>query len=234
MATAEHLTPDWHWDEILIVARYVEDNNGKALGSGGRLNAHVQHLLNKATIHPEVDGRKVLRTPGSISRKSSDLESIHPDYKGKPTKGGATTREVLKHWLADPAAARNEAIALEEMIERGEPMQTRGPAGEITTASEGTALLVRHKRRERNPALRAAKIRNATTLDCEVCGLNFEATYGARGAGYIEVHHTLPLHISGTVDTKLTDLALLCANCHRMIHRAPWITPDELRAQLNA
>lgn len=33
--------------------------------------------------------------------------------------------------------------------------------------------------------------------------------------------------------TKLSDLALICANCHRMIHRrAPWPTPKELRAQI--
>jgi 5-methylcytosine-specific restriction protein A len=33
--------------------------------------------------------------------------------------------------------------------------------------------------------------------------------------------------------TKLSDLALLCANCHRMIHaRRPWLSMDELRAYL--
>jgi predicted HNH restriction endonuclease len=30
--------------------------------------------------------------------------------------------------------------------------------------------------------------------------------------------------------TKLADLALVCSNCHRMIHRrARWLTIDELR-----
>jgi putative restriction endonuclease len=30
--------------------------------------------------------------------------------------------------------------------------------------------------------------------------------------------------------TRLEDLALLCANCHRMIHRAsPWLSVEELR-----
>jgi hypothetical protein len=33
--------------------------------------------------------------------------------------------------------------------------------------------------------------------------------------------------------TRLADLALLCANCHRMIHaRRPWLTLDELRGLL--
>lgn len=33
--------------------------------------------------------------------------------------------------------------------------------------------------------------------------------------------------------TRLQDLALLCANCHRMIHRArPWLSVEEVRASL--
>ncbi|MET7850510.1 HNH endonuclease [Streptomyces avermitilis] len=54
------------------------------------------------------------------------------------------------------------------------------------------------------------------------------------GDGYIEVHHRLPFHISGVTETRIADLALLCANCHRMCHRSfrgeSWRTPDALRA----
>ncbi|WP_425546396.1 HNH endonuclease [Amycolatopsis minnesotensis] len=64
-----------------------------------------------------------------------------------------------------------------------------------------------------------------------MCGFDFEHTYGDRGARYIECHHAIPLHVSGETTTRLSNLVLLCANCHRMIHRgAKWITPDELRA----
>lgn len=34
----------------------------------------------------------------------------------------------------------------------------------------------------------------AKQLACEACGFDFEATYGPRGAGYIECHHVVPLH----------------------------------------
>ncbi|MET9496757.1 HNH endonuclease [Streptomyces sp. NPDC006552] len=39
----------------------------------------------------------------------------------------------------------------------------------------------------------------------------------ARGARdrYIECHHVVPLHEAGEGRTKLSDLALTCANCHR-------------------
>ena len=57
-------------------------------------------------------------------------------------------------------------------------------------------------------------------LICEVCTLNFADRYGKHGAGYIEVHHLTPIAKLGTgAKTRLSDLALVCANCHRMLHR---------------
>jgi 5-methylcytosine-specific restriction protein A len=65
---------------------------------------------------------------------------------------------------------------------------------------------------------KAAKAAGA--LACEVCRFNFELAYGALGAGYIEVHHTKPVYMMKPgAKTKLSDLALLCSNCHRMAHR---------------
>ncbi len=50
----------------------------------------------------------------------------------------------------------------------------------------------------------------------------------------MEAHHTRPVHeINPGQVTRLADLALVCANCHRMIHaRRPWLTMPELRALL--
>jgi 5-methylcytosine-specific restriction enzyme A len=77
--------------------------------------------------------------------------------------------------------------------------------------------------------------RNGQALCCEVCGFDFEQTYGERGRGYIECHHIVPLHVAGPRTTRLVDLALLCANCHRIIHaRPPWLTPAELRSVVTA
>jgi 5-methylcytosine-specific restriction protein A len=37
--------------------------------------------------------------------------------------------------------------------------------------------------------------------------------------------------LDGLTPTKLNDLALVCSNCHRMLHRAkPLLLPDELRS----
>ncbi|RME88331.1 MAG: hypothetical protein D6770_07190, partial [Anaerolineae bacterium] len=73
---------------------------------------------------------------------------------------------------------------------------------------------------ERNPKVRSAAIRIHGTK-CMACGFDFEAVYGERGKGYIEVHHTVPV---SSLDGEMLidpekDVVVLCANCHRMVHR---------------
>ena len=51
----------------------------------------------------------------------------------------------------------------------------------------------------------------------------------------IECHHIKPLHtLAEAQTTRLEDLALLCSNCHRMVHaRRPWLTVDDLKSLLS-
>lgn len=60
-------------------------------------------------------------------------------------------------------------------------------------------------------------------VKCLICGMDFEATYGEYGKGFIHVHHLRPLHMvkkDYIVDYK-NDLIPVCPNCHAMIHRIP-------------
>ncbi|MGY3445525.1 5-methylcytosine-specific restriction protein A [Bradyrhizobium sp. USDA 4473] len=83
---------------------------------------------------------------------------------------------------------------------------------------------VQHRRRE--DSMRRHKIEDALArtgkLVCEVpkCGFDFEKRYGAVGKGYAQVHHLVPLHKAPKTGRKVTlnDLAIVCANCHAMIH----------------
>lgn len=55
---------------------------------------------------------------------------------------------------------------------------------------------------------------------CMGCGFNFEKKYGEIGKGYIHVHHLKPISESGeTIINPKTDLNVLCANCHSIVHR---------------
>ena len=142
-------------------------------------------------------------------------------------------------WEGNPALIRAEAQALRAVSVpvADDPLLYLDEELDEIAASEGRSVLVAHYRRERNRALRQAKIAAVRArgghTGCEVCGFDFEATYGKIGEDFIEVHHVVPLHVSGETITRLGDLALLCSNCHRMVHRAiPWLTPDQLRERL--
>lgn len=104
-------------------------------------------------------------------------------------------------------------------------------------AAEGRRRLVRHFRRERKSWLVAEKKRDVRqssgSLGCEVCEFDFAAVYGTRGDDYCEVHHRRPLAADNAPrSTSLKDLAVVCANCHRMLHRSPWLAVGELRRLL--
>ena len=105
-------------------------------------------------------------------------------------------------------------------------------AGKITIVSEddesaypeGKERYSQHRSYERDPNLaeKAKSIRLESTgkLQCDVCSFDFSVTYGELGQGYIEAHHTVPLaNLCGKRKTKLSEIALVCSNCHRMLHR---------------
>ncbi len=71
--------------------------------------------------------------------------------------------------------------------------------------------------------------------ECAACGLRFEQRYGDLGAGFIHVHHVIPISELGP-DYKLNpieDLRPVCPNCHAMLHRhRPPLSIEALREML--
>jgi hypothetical protein len=94
----------------------------------------------------------------------------------------------------------------------------------LISGLEGSKKFVAHLRRERKPGIVEAKkkqvLKDTGRLKCEVCGFDFREKYGKLGEAFSEAHHKTPLSAVKTeVETTLDDLAILCSNCHRMIHR---------------
>jgi 5-methylcytosine-specific restriction protein A len=90
-----------------------------------------------------------------------------------------------------------------------------------TTVTE-TRKYAYHRKVERNrSATKKAKAFHGTR--CQACDLSFAERYGEIGSGFIEAHHLKPigtLEEGASVDYDIAaDFAVLCANCHRMIHR---------------
>ena len=112
------------------------------------------------------------------------------------------------------------AAAFFEDVARCMPRATSaGEQAEVYPQSENRKRVVSHLQRERSRLLAAeCKIRDG--YQCRVCGFRFEKRYGTLGAEFAEAHHLIPLgKLRGQTRTRLEDLATVCANCHRMLHR---------------
>lgn len=119
-------------------------------------------------------------------------------------------------------------------LQAGIPVEGIRQARSPEARTEGGDKVYISIKRERDPKLRKDALA-IHGLDCMACGFNFERTYGALGTGFIEVHHVVPLSEAGKSKTDpATDLIVLCANCHRMVHRERGVclSLEELRAQI--
>jgi predicted HNH restriction endonuclease len=105
----------------------------------------------------------------------------------------------------------------------------------VQSGTEGGRYKVVISKLERDRALRDRAI-SIHGLNCKACGFNFGEYYGKFGEGYIHVHHLELLASFGdrrTVNPE-TDLTVLCANCHCIVHRRrrQLLSIDELRAMI--
>lgn len=101
--------------------------------------------------------------------------------------------------------------------------------------SEGKQNLKKHLVRERNQKLikkaKAKLIKVNGALYCEVCTFDFAKVYGTLGENFIEAHHMKPVsEMTDDEKTNIDDLAMVCSNCHSMLHRTKsWIRKEDLK-----
>lgn len=226
--------PDWTLDEeILALAVYLR------VGLVGESNPEVQELsvlLQHLSIHSESVRTPTFRNVNGVARKLSDLHTHKPGYEGKQTNGSKLDTLIWQRYGNDPG--KIETLA--KSIRNGADFVRVAEDDEAemeTTHFEGRIFYRMHRRRERDPKIRKRKLAQMLkvqgALTCEACDVSLERRYGAPGTMIYECHHIQPLSISGETVTELTDVAILCPNCHRFAHRiVPWPNIDELRSRL--
>lgn len=227
--------PDWTRDEVILACDLVARNNWHGLPAGDQRVIELSSLLQQLDIHPHDERGPDFRNANGVARKTSDIATRHPDYRGKPTRGGQHDHSVLEEFLEDTSTMTQLTQAIRDVMANIGPRTDMSPDLDVEelSAAEGRVLERRHLTRERDPKLRARKIKAARKavgrIACEACDFDFARTYGDRGLDFAECHHRVPLHASGPTLTRLEDLVLLCSNCHRMIHRyTPWLTFEQL------
>lgn len=220
--------PSWSRDELILALDLYMTNPVSPPGKGSTAVAELSAILNKMHRLNGVTAAPTLRNENGVYLKMMNLRALDPAFtvQGKVgmQSGGKLEKVVWAEYEGDKAGLAAAAKVIRDTVNAAdEEAVAKLPVAEPYEGEEGGVVMRLHKRYERDPKLVAEKRKAAAaagSLACEVCGFDFEATYGELGAGYIEVHHTKPVHtLAAGTKTKLADLALLCANCHRMAHR---------------
>jgi 5-methylcytosine-specific restriction protein A len=225
--------PNWTEDEaILALDLYIR--SGYRVLSGNHPDVvELSEFMNSLPIHPPELRTNKFRNPSGVNTKLANFRYVDPDRPGGLSGASRLDYIVWDEFAHDIPRLRKVVEAICRNYQQLEVEQEIDDPDE--SAPEGRVLLRLHKIRERKRTLvtkrKAQAIAEHGKLTCEACGFDFRATYGSVGDGYIECHHTVPMsELSPGHETKASDLALLCANCHRMVHRGKTtLTVEQLR-----
>jgi 5-methylcytosine-specific restriction protein A len=228
----------WGREELLMALDVARTRRKSTLFPTHPAILELSNLLRKhkallATVRPPAH-----RNLKDVFVKVQQFLALDPEFKGKSLPGAGRAEEDLwEEYSDDRAGLTRDVGALRVRILKG----LKGDEalldidGEAEGVGEGRLLFRAHRSRERDreavTKARKRAIRKHRKLSCEVCDFSFTKRYGARGAGFLEAHHRVPIsEVAPGAKTRVQDLALLCANCHRMIHRRwPTLTVEGLR-----
>lgn len=221
--------PNWHRDEIILALDLYFQLESGEMNSNNPKVIELSGLLNKLPIHNVRPDSVKFRNPNGVNLKLANFKSFDPNYLGKGLKSASKLdKAIFDEFFEDQELLRSIALGIRKTLSNSEltkklyeiPIEEDEDNG----VKEGKVFYKLHKYRERNSKITKKKkdqyFLEKGKLDCEVCGFDFFEVYGEFGKGYIEAHHRVPLsEIEGESKTQLKDLALVCSNCHRMLHR---------------
>lgn len=236
---SEPRNPVWSRDEIILALDIYLRRRNHLPGDNDPEVVTLSSILQKMA-GPDAARFKNFRSPSAVVMKLANIQSIDPAYTQSGKKGleggGRGDGAVWADFAGRPEELQQTALAIRTAVAGSHVLDRDGgdDGEDEDEAAEGRILAQMHKRRERSRKLVTRKKKSVLNqtgkLACEGCGFEFKA-YGSRGDGFIEVHHVRPVHELRPGDkTHLKELVILCANCHRIVHRQrPWLTLDELK-----
>ena len=235
--------PAWARDElVLALDLYFSLRPGEIHARNPKI-IELSDLLNGLPIHDVRPDEAKFRNPNGVGLKLSNFKAIDPNYSGKGlTRTSKLDRVIFQEFTGDRERLSLQAQRIREVVQ-DETIRTAlekvdNSGGDDFEVKEGKVIFKLHKIRERNRTLVEKKKRQIFnqlgSLSCEVCEFNFESVYGEIGKGFIECHHRVPLaDLTSETLTTLDDLAVVCANCHRMLHYSGDLSIESLRSALD-
>ena len=233
VAVFDKLITETAQDGFYIVYLFREDSRGVYLSLKGVTTARQLYRKDaKRSLRARAAdflGRISKLPPpflaGEITLNVSELDSLGAYYEAgnicacKYDSGEIPASEILLSHLNQILDVYRNLVDQELTI--SEPLEPEEEAH-----FEDPSKFRLHKRVERNHNLIKA-VKRTKGYTCEACGFNFEKRFREIGRGFIEAHHLTP--ISKLEGTKIQldpskDFAVLCSNCHRMIHKSEWLS----------
>lgn len=129
---------------------------------------------------------------------------------------GVPASQVVKRWKEIELLVATTTAKLTHYLIG--PTTTELPATRTLGALEGVLREVTTYQRSRSKRLRDEALRRAAGR-CECCDVIYGPMLGSRGSRVLEVHHLHQLALrDAPALTKAEQLAVVCANCHLLIH----------------
>lgn len=221
--------PKWHRDEIILALDlYSRMESGKMNKSHPDI-IELSEILNRLPIHDVRPDKAKFRNPSGVNMKLNNFKAFDPSYSGKGlTRGSKLDEKVFNEFESDTERLHKLAKrirAVSEDLDLSTQLYLIGEDNdENIEVNEGAVIYKLHKYRERDTKIvkkkKELEFIRLGKLPCEACMFDFYQKYGELGYKYIECHHRTPLsEMSTFTKTTLRDLALVCSNCHRMLHR---------------
>ena len=234
-----HRSPSWSRDELILALEVYFSIRPQTPGPALSAIIELSQELNRMAERTGAARPANYRSPAAVVMKLMNFRSFDEEFPGEGLSAASHTDRVV--W-DDFSEDRERLVAVAQGIRLARHTAASEEAVHlldgIEEAVEGATLTRLHRAKERSPKLVQAKkkdvLRRMGKLECEICGFDFFRTYGERGRSYIECHHVQPLaSLRPGTKIRLVDLALVCANCHRMLHGSrPWPTIEQLKTDL--
>ena len=231
--------PPWSRDELIVTLDFYLRRSPNIPAKTSRDISELSDFLNR--LQSKVGGElpDKFRNINGVYMKLMNFRRFDPDYEGTGLARGNKDEEVVWNlYASNPTELHKVVEKIHSFVTSDIPLPPKEIIGDDEEGEEGQVLTRTHRYRERDAKLIRRKkekiLQEKDGLSCEACGFDFEAKYGTHGDGFIECHHTKPIsELEAGQKTKLSDLALVCSNCHRMIHRKkPWLAIPELKAKI--
>ena len=240
------------WMVAFFLSKYAEKTGANTSKPPSELETNKWTEAYRMFYDALADGRTIDSFEHTL-RNTRDAFDSHLDSNrigwldedGNPNALNAESRAILvsfsklkrgEIWDRIRGFTDKDVLSLKKVVDDLAAVQNMEKDGERKSYTEGGVKVIISVRYERNIKLRnlAFKIHG---YNCAVCDFNFAETYGIWGKEYGEVHHLTPVSETGNIKRAVnphSDLIVLCANCHRMVHRKKGITltVEELKSKL--